>query len=222
MKKALSVVLALVMCLAFSLSVAAAPGSFVSSPSGNQAPQLIEGKNESEDCEAGIVITPYSERDTLSEEKRELMENVYDMIVEAADVGDLNGAIETLAKNKGISVESLAISDLFDISYYGCDDHDDHGYFRIKFKAETLKNFVALLHYNNNKWEIVEGTTVEDEVYLSFKADEFSPFAIVVNTGTDAGENQTGESFPWIYVVLMVVAAVGFVVVAYIFKKKKA
>ena len=97
MKKALSVVLALVMCLAFSLSVAAAPGSFVSSPSGNQAPQLIEGKNESEDCEAGIVITPYSERDTLSEEKRELMENVYDMIVEAADVGDLNGAIETLA-----------------------------------------------------------------------------------------------------------------------------
>ena len=221
MKKVLSVVLALIMCLALTMSAAAAPGNFVSSPSGNSAPQLIEGVNEDEDCEAKLVITPYSERDTLPAEKRELMEKVYDIIVDAEHVGELNSAVENLAEKKGVPVESLAVSDLFDISYYNCTDHEEHGFFRIKFKTETLKNFVGLFHYNGNKWELVEGAKVEDNVYLTFKVDEFSPFAIVVNTGVDAGDNQTGEEFPWIYVVVMAVAAVGFGAVLYVYKKKK-
>ena len=224
MKKALSVVLALVLCLTFTMSAAAAPGVFLSSPSGNPAPQLIEGVNEDEDCEAKIVITPYSERDTLPAEKRELMEKVYDMILDAEHIGELNSAIEALAKKKGIPVESLAVSDLFDVSYYNCADadHEEHGYFRIKFKADTLKNFVGLLHYTGNKWELVEGAKVEGNVYLTFRVDDLSPFAIVVNTGVDAGDNQTGEEFPWIYVVGMAVSAVGFGAALYVYKRKKA
>lgn len=221
MKKALSVVVALIMCLALTMSAAAAPGSFVSSPSGNPAPELIEGVNEDENCEAKNVITPYSERDKLSDEKREFMEKVYDQIVESANVGELNKDIENLAKEKGIAVENLAVSDLFDISYYNCENHEEHSYFKIKFKAETLKNFVGLLHYTGDKWELIEGTQVDDGIYLTFKVDSLSPFAIVVNTGVDAGDNQTGQSFPWIYVVLMAVAAIGFGVAVYAYKKKK-
>ena len=223
MKKVLSVVLALIMCLTLTLSAAAAPGSFVSSPSGNSAPQLIEGVNEDEDCEAKLTIVPYSERDTLPEDKRELMEHVYDMIVDAEHVGELNSAVEALAKKKGIPVESLAVSDLFDVSYYNCgaEDHADHGYFKIKFKADTLKNFVGLLHYTGNKWEFVEGAKIEDNIYLTFRVEDLSPFAIVVNTGVDAGDNQTGEKFPWIYVGLMAAAAIGFGATLIIYKKKK-
>ena len=232
MKKVLSVVLALMLCLALTLSVSAAPNNFVSSPSGNAAPDLVEGVNEDEDCEAKLTITPYSERDTLPEDKRELMEHVYDMILDAEHIGELNDAISNLAKSKNITVDDLAVSDLFDVSYYNCpaEDHSDHGFFRIKFKADTLKNFVGLLHYNDHKWELVEGAKVEGSVYLTFKVDDLSPFAVVVNTGDGSasggndkpGDNQTGEPFPWALVILMAVSLVGFGVTLYFYKRKKA
>lgn len=222
MKKVLTLVLALVMCLALTMSAAAAPISFVSSPSSNPAPTLVEGVNEDEDCEAKLVITSYSDRDTLPADKRELMEKVYDMIVGEENAGELNAAVETLANSKDVPVGSLAVSDLFDIDHHNCEDHEDHGFFKIKFKAESLKNFVGLLHYTGNKWELVEGAKVDNNGYLTFRVEDFSPFAIVVNTGVDAGDNQTGEKFPWGYVVAMAVAAVGFGVVLFVYKKKKA
>ena len=57
MKKILCVLVALIMVMGLSVSAFAAPGAFVESPSNNKAPELIEGKNESEDCDARLIIT---------------------------------------------------------------------------------------------------------------------------------------------------------------------
>lgn len=221
MKKLLSVILAIMVCVSVCTSVSAV--GFVSSPSTNEGPKVIESSNQTEDCEADIVVTPYSERDTLSVEKRELIEYVYDQIVNSVQSQEFAEIIEKLAKDKGVKKENLSVSDLFDLSYVNCTDHDEHGHFRIKLKADTLKNFVALLHFDGENWNVIKDAKVVDEVYLVFTADDFSPFAIVVNTNSSVveGDNQTGQRFPWEYVVIMAVAAIGCVLSIIIYKKKK-
>ncbi|MBR7132405.1 MAG: LPXTG cell wall anchor domain-containing protein [Clostridia bacterium] len=220
MKKLLALFIALVMVIGVNLTAIAAPGKFVSSPSGNSAPELIEFSNESEDCDADLVITPYSERHTLPEEMRQKFEEAYKDILEATDLTKLCTALATLAKDKGIPAGDLAISDLFDIYYINCGDHDDHGYFDIVIKPEALAGFVALLHLKNGNWELVKSAKVTNNgTHLAFRVDDFSPFAIVVDTGESSDLPQTGDnSNIALYIVIMVAAAISLVV---IWKKSK-
>lgn len=228
MKKVLTILLMALMVVNMSVVAFAAPGSFITSPSRRPAPELIKGEPEDEECQAEVVITPYSERDTLPEDLREMMEDAYAQIVAASDLTTFTEELAAIAKEKGIPATDLAVSDLFDIRYVGCDDHRNHdGYFEIVFKAETLKNFVALLHLHDGEWDVIENAkpSVEDgEYYLTFKVEEFSPFAIVVNTGkTDPNPPQAGigNMIP-VYASIMVVSAVAIVLIVRKSKKQGA
>lgn len=220
MKKLLALCLAIIMVMSIGLTAFAAPGKFVSSPSGNSAPEFIEASNESEDCDADLVITPYSERHTLPEGMRQKFEEAYKDILESADLTKVCAALAALAKEKNIPVSDLAISDLFDIYYINCGDHDDHGYFDIVIKPEALAGFVALLHLKDGNWEIVKSAKVTNNgTHLTFRVDDFSPFAIVVDTGDGSNMPQTGDnSNIALYIVIMVAAAISLVV---IWKKSK-
>ena len=142
-------VMALTMTVTMTLSAAADLGDFVSSPSGNQAPELIGGENENGQK---VSVTSYSDRNLLSSEARQLLEEAYSKIVGTTDVSTLNGRLAEIAADMGIEVAGLAVSDLFDIS----PEAGTSGNFSITLKAETLKNFVCLLHYHNGQWEVVE------------------------------------------------------------------
>jgi len=214
MKKVLALVLTLVMMAALTVTVFAA-GAFVSSPSGNQAPGLVEFENEDKDCTATIVVTSFANRGSLSEAARALLEKAYNQILGATDLSSLNADLAKLAKKLGITTADLAVSDLFDISATEDVDHDEHGAFDITLKADTLKNFVALLHYNGTEWEIVEGAKVKDGNHLVFEIDDFSPFAIVTST-VDFPE----KSFPW-WILIVIVAAGGLGGGTYYAWKKK-
>jgi len=72
MKKLAILCLSVVMLLSLGLTVFAAPGGFVSSPSGNPAPELIDSVNKTEGCTAQLKITPYSERNTLDDGRSHL------------------------------------------------------------------------------------------------------------------------------------------------------
>jgi hypothetical protein len=211
MKKVLAICMTLVMVMSMmSMTVLADHGNFVSSPSGNSAPIIIEFESESEDCTALLVVTPYSERETLPEEKKEDLEQAYDEIVKAEVLSDLHGAIAQVAASKGIALEDLAVSDMFDVSYYDCEVHDDHGYFEIVLKPETLKNFVALLHLSNGKWEHVDNAEVTgaNRDHLRFFVDDLSPFAIVVDTEPASSQPGTNDPFDIMpYVIVMVISA---------------
>lgn len=223
MKKVISLTLALALLMSLCLSAMAAPGSFIVSPSGQTTPILVDSSNESHDCTAEIVVTPYSERDTLPEDARQKIEDAYDSIAGTSDLTTLNPDLGDIADRMNISSSALGVSDLFDLSYNSCEIHNEHGKFTIKLEAEMLDSFVALMYWDGAKWVTIEDAYVDENGYLTFVTDKFGPYAIVVNTGAENVEPpKTGDEFPWIYVVLMVASAAGLVVVLFLSRKKKA
>lgn len=223
MKKVLISCLSLVMVAAMSLPSFAALGGFVSSPGAKKGPELIDYENSNHECTAEIEVTPYTDRHTLPDEKRDEIEDAYTMIVNSTDVTALNDDLADLAEDNGIDGKKLAVSDLFDVSYYSCDNHSEHGTFTITIKPETLENFVGLMYFDGEKWELVSDAKVEqldENDVLTFTTDGFSPFAIVVNT--DTTPVQTGDSFQWIlYIVLMVVSASAMIFIGFRLRKQE-
>jgi hypothetical protein len=220
MKKALSLALTLLMVITMCLPVFAGPGRFITSPSGVDAPELIESENSNDACNAKVVITAFADRHTLDDATRQKMEKAYNDIVNATDLANLNADLAALAKTMKIDSGKLAVSDLFDISYVDCADHDGHGYFTITLKPETVKNFVGLMHLNGDNWELVKDVKVEGN-NITFTVEELSPFAIVVDTS--AGSPITGDfSNVGFYVVLMAVSAIALILIVFKLKKREA
>lgn len=221
MKKAMVTLLAMV--LVFSLSVTAmAAGGFISSPGVNNYPVLEEGGFTDENCDGDIVLTPYADRGDLTDADRNEMEQARKEIEDADDLTDLCDGLKDAAKDKGAKDKNLAVSDLFHIGMENCGDHDEHGGFDIKLKPSTAKNFVALMKRVDGKWVIVKDAKVSGD-HLLFSSDDFGAYAIVVNAGAGNVQSpETGDAFPWLYVVLMVVSAAGLVALFVVSKKKNA
>lgn len=218
MKKVLSVLLVALMVVSMNISVFAKPGEFVQSPSKNPAPEIVEGMPGSIECLAQLVITSYLDRFNLPDALRLLLEKAYREIANSKNIAELCIGLKDIAKKLGIPELNLAVSDLFDLRHIGCDNHEDHGYFDIVLKAETLNNFVSLIHYTTDGWEVIENARVEKvdgEWHLYFSVDDFSPFAIVVNSATIAdGNPHTGDNNNiYIYSAVMAVAILAIVVV---------
>lgn len=221
MKKALAICLALVIVVSAAMMVFAAPGGFVSSPSGNKAPVIITVSYEEGSCEPKVVVTPYSERESLENEKEEDMNEAYDEIAANKDLSALCSELSSIAESKNIPVSDLAVSDLFDVSAYHNVDHDYCGSITVKVSTETLRNFVALLHRDvDGTWEVVPNVIVDaEEGTLTFSADEFSPYAIVVNA--DAEDSPYTGTNIYAPAIAMFVSAVSLVFVLFSMKKKQ-
>ncbi len=221
MKKFLALFLAVVMAFAVSVTVFAGPGQFVQSPSNNSGPELVEGENENEDCTAKLVVTTYKDRATLPADKLAEIEKVYDIIAASVDLTSLNAQFKAYVAGLGIASSNLAVSDLFDVSYYNCDTHDNHGYFRIKLSADTLRNFVGLLHYNHGEWEYVKNARVlPDGETLEFSIKDFSPFAIVVDTSKGSAVSPDTGAHDYVAFVAVLAGVLSVATVAVALKKK--
>lgn len=219
MKKVIASVLSLMLVLALSVSVFAT-GGFVKSPSLDKAPTVEEFTPESDNCATAIVVTPYADRTDLDAAAKTAIEKAYTEIQAATDLTKVAADLTKVAADKKVEAKNLAVSDLFDLDVEGCADHTSHGAIQIKLSADTIKNFVALLHKEANGWTVVENAKIEGD-HLVFSVDSFSPFAIVVDAG--AGSPSTGDNanLP-LYIALMAVSAVALVVVIVALKKKKS
>lgn len=211
MKKMAISLLALALAVCMPLTAFAA-GAFLSSPS-NTTTELVD-YDFTDGCGATLIVTPYGERDTLDEDSRKTLEEAYGQIAGDKNLGNLSDELKDLAEKLGLDVTNLAVSDLFNIGYKGCDDHTDHSY-TVKLKPEILKNFVTVMQYVDGKWIVIENAKAEGG-YLTMSSKYYGPVAIVVEKGNTA----TGDSFPWIYLVMMVVSAAGLVAVSVMYKKK--
>ncbi|MBQ8868791.1 MAG: hypothetical protein IJ027_03620 [Oscillospiraceae bacterium] len=200
MKKIVSLILATVMVLSMTVAASAA---FVSSPSANAAPtleEIKEGKTE----DLVIEITAYKDRENLDEKGKAAIEDSHNDIKTAAGLVALVPELKAVAEKAKVKVEDLAVSDLFDISVTSGTLEDK---ITLVLGAETLKNFVALLHDKDGKWEVVEGAKVEGNK-LTFSVNSLSPFAIVVNNSDDKDSPATGN--PVDYGMIFVIGAVVF------------
>ena len=220
MKKILAVCLALVM-VASAAFLAFAQGGFVSSPSGNPAPLIVEVVYEDGSCKPRLVVTPYSEHESLDEKREEDINDAYDEIAANEDLTNLTEALSAVAAEKGIPVEDLAVSDLFDVTCYHNGDHEYCGTITITLSAETIKNFVALLHRNSDgSWNVVPNVIVNQASNtIQFSAVDFSPFAVVVDTSAENLPN-TGEAL-YIPAIAMFVSAIALVFVLVNLRKNK-
>ena len=207
MKKFVMLCMVVLMLVSLCVPVAATTGGFISSPSNNQAPEMVEAENKK--CDAEIIITAYANRDQLSEEKRQALEAAYAEIVGTEDLSTLNKKVKKMAKKLGVDVSELAVSDLFDISMTECADHAKHGKFDIVLSTETLENFVCLLHYYDGEWTVVKKAEINEENYLEFTQGEFSPFAIVTYTGEQNIQEDENALLVGIIVASSATAGVG-------------
>ncbi|MBR6740964.1 MAG: hypothetical protein IKM04_07870 [Clostridia bacterium] len=226
MKKAATLCLSLVLLLSLSLTALAAPDGFISSPSGNPAPTIIDFIPANDDCTATAVITSYGDRHNLPDALRTMLEKAYSDITNAGNITELNTALAQLVEEKQLNSSKLVVSDLFDIHVTGCDYHSEHRDFDITLAAETLKHFVALLHMNaEGVWEIVaDATVVSNGEHLQFSVDAFSPFAIVVDTTSESGDTPPTGNNGMIYLwgTLVVAAGALLILICYKTKKQKA
>ncbi len=216
MKKTLAIILMIVMVCAMTISVGAAPGSFIQSPSFNKTPIIVDFECSDPDWKGEIYITSYGDRNVLDLLDREKLENAYNSIRDALGVTTLVPDITDIATNMGVSSDNLGISDLFHI---GITDSTD-GKFKIKLDSETIKNFVGLIYYENGEWHIVEDATIEDDL-LVFSTDLPRAFAIVVDVDSSVIDAPvTGDVISWILVSVMVASAAGIVVLLISYKKR--
>ncbi len=215
MKKVLAIVLALVMVTSLSITTFA-KGGFIVSPSNNDGPTLEDFKNESEDCTGVIVVTPYHDRDNLDPTAKDLIEDAYDRIKGTDDLTNLTDELEDVAKKNNVDPDNLGVSNLFDVSYEGCTDHNSHGPFTITISDDTAENFIALMQWNGTSWTIIKNVVITGNK-LTFTSDQFGPYAIVTATGSPS----TGDNVDLVlYITLMVVSAAALVTVLVIYKKK--
>ena len=225
MKKVVAICLMIVMVLSMSVNVFAAPGGFVSSPSGNPAPEVVIFAPSDDDCKGRLVVTAYGDRHDLSEALREMLEKAYDSIVNSDDLTKLNAELAKIAADRNIASTDLAVSDLFDIHVIGCDYHDEHVDSDITLDADTLSHFVGLLHMNKDGvWELVtDAEVINNGEHLKFSVDSFGPFAIVVDTssGTPDAPETGDNSMIHIYAIIMAVSAIAIIVIAVKSKKQR-
>ena len=216
MKKFLAVVLTIVML--FSISVTAfAAGAFVSSPSRNDAPTLVSGKNTNENCSAGLGITSYSDRKDLTADSKKDMEDAYDQISSTENPTTLCANLKDLAKNAGINGDYLGVSDLFYVNYDNCNDHASHGAFTMQLDADTLGNFFALMRFDGNDWYVVDNAKIENG-NLVFTSEELGTFAVVTKNNAP----QTGDFANILFVTTLVLGVALAVVIVALKKKSRA
>lgn len=205
MKKFLAICLSFILMLCFSVS-ALAVGGFVSSPSANQAPEVVGTDDKDEDCTVEVDITPYAERDDLLEQNREEIEEAYSQIATVSDLGELGEAFKDAAKDAGLDNTALmSISELFDVSVANCTDHNAHGAFNATIKPSSMNNVVALMVYSNGKWSMVKNFKINrSKGQITFTAEKFGPYALVVSKDAyspKTSKDTTCVAFPLVAIV---------------------
>lgn len=219
MKKLSLILISLLMVATLLVPAFAEPGDFVTSPTGRPNVTVDSIEADSPECQAEIVITPYGERHTLSDDARALIEQAYADIA-GGNASDFLDTLAELAEQLKVDASELAISDLFDIDTTHCPDHDEHGGFTITIKVDDASKLVGILHLNQTQWEVCEIYEIDREKNtVKFHGTEFSPFALVVTTG----ELPAQSSNLWwiILLIILLIAIIALLIWFFVFKKKK-
>lgn len=210
----------------------------VSMPSSNSTAK-IEIAEYNDQIKAFLVVTQLPFKPTIiSAESRAEVDIAYDDIINREGYNSLRDRLIAMSKTGTIGDKYVIANTIFDVTYYEeswgthvLHESDNHGTVTIEVPAEVLEHYVALLHYYNGRWNIVESARILNETQLEFSVSEFSPFAIVVDgnapgvgyTDKATQSPKTGNSgFPWFAFAGMMVAVIcaGFCISGVITRRK--
>lgn len=197
MKKFAAIFMTLVMVLLLGLTASAA---FVSSPSNNLAPVIQDFEPETDDCDAELKVTPYSDRYSLTEEEYKTLEEAYNRISGKKDDEKLSEALRELAEEKGVKVGDLSVSDLFNVGYDDCEAHEEDGHkgFKVTLKADTIDNFAGLLYFDGENWKNVKILSYDAKKgTVTFFTEDLGCFAFVVNKYIVPNTGDTSMAYVW-------------------------
>ncbi len=208
MKKVLVICLTLLMLLSMSLTAFADKGGFVASPSNNLAPEVVEITSE-KGFRVELIVTPYAQRNTLPAADQAEVNKAYSDIASTDDVTVLQEGLVKKAEAVGANPQDLAVSDLFHLTVRVIGEGTAEGPYSVKLRSDILENFVGLLHMRGGAWSVVEQAEVKGDI-LTFAVDDFSPFAVVVDT--NPGSSATGDnSMPWMFAALALISGIGLI-----------
>jgi len=216
MKKLITLALALIMAMTMTVAASAA---FVSSPSASDGPSVEDVVTEDGSEAPEVVLTPYKDRENLSEDGKKEMEDAYNDIKGADKLTSIVEGLDEVADKAGVKENDLAVKDLFNLNTE--DGKELDGKVTITLKPEELKNFVALVVKDGDDWVVVDGVEVDKENgTISFDAEELGTFAIVVNNPEDKDSPATSNAFD--FSILFMVGTVVFgAAAAFCFAKSK-
>ena len=215
MKKLVTLCLTLVLALSLSVSAFAANGAFISSPSANKAPEIVN-------TDPAIKVTPYADRNSLADMDTEEMEEAYRHIANVIENNAFSRALKELAKELGKAASELSVSDLFHVNVEDATP-DEQGGYTITIKLEDLENFIGLMQFNGTEWKNVEIISIDKENgTVTFRVTESGPIAVIVDNGSGSSTPPTGDNAMMMYLGAALVASAGLVVAVANSKKKKA
>ena len=211
----LAMIIAIVLS-SVALTASASDNAFISSPSAVPAPVLVEYETSEDVCEAELIICAYADRGQLSDSSRATLEEAYASIVSAEDVLDICPELAEAGFSSGV----LAVSDLFEIYYTNCDNHNGHSV-TITLRPRVTENFAAVLHYVDGTWENVDNAKVEKNgTDITFEVDSLSPFAIALHDGSV--QPATSNMALVLSLLCLVLLIIIIVIIIVISKKKKS
>ena len=183
MKKLFTMILVVLLTLTAVVSVSAAQDSFVPSvdvkdgpkvvlqtdSNGNSVAAIIYDKNGHETgsvAQGGIIITPLSGMNSAPDKVKNALQNAFNQINAADDLGELSKEIADYIKDNNLDVEikDLVVSQLFDIRL---DDEylellEDGGSFTVQLNVD--ESFLFLLMLQGNEWAICKDYKVNGSI----------------------------------------------------------
>lgn len=220
MKKIISCLLVLALCLAASVTAVADTVEFVPSITYKPAPDVMATVPEGH--EACIVITPVSHADTstaISKEDAQELKSLYDVLTtdgtKLSEQCPALNSVVTEALGDGKTADDLVVRDLFHVGV-NCEELDTllNGENIVKV---TLSSTVAdgesvfAMMYVDGKWEPIEAVNNNNgSITISVKTP--GTVAIMVPAAVGSDDTQTGESGDTVlWIVVMGAALVAMV-----------
>ena len=258
MKKIITVLLSAAMLFSLGVASFAAEDDFVESVGAKDAPTIVSPDGYEGNVVATIIdgagtykesvtsdqltITPY---DSASDsEIQQALKAAYEKLLTAGIAGVLSDADKQAIAAAGANVDSLVVTDLFDISYTKQDELSEDNKLNVTFSTNLnlqAGDKVFVMAEIDGEWQLIptSDVTVTEEGYINASFSKLCPVAFMIDTDdsgtvtppTPGGDDtetpeepdDTSSSIPvwfWISIAGVSLAAIVLILV-FGFKNKK-
>ncbi len=245
MKKFLAVLLAAMLVFAFGVNAMAESSeaettevetteeSFVQSPKPDDDIILVDAELPAAMTE--LFVTSFKNKANLTAEQQAVFETAYNVLSGAED---LSAVIANIGETLGVPSDAIAVGTMFFAHIVQMSRIASTGDYVIEVKCAGLDKFAGLINYSNNQWSVIESAVINERGNLVFTTSNLDVFAVLLDVSEETTSDDsivtpdssddsntdapsTGDSFPWIVVILAAVAVVGIIVIAVTGKKKR-